>query len=106
MLNTIKYFLFFDKLSIQLYLNMLKPLLFVLFICPLGCLAQYVVTGKVLNANDKTPIAKASVFLNNAVVGTTTDDKGAFTLTNARPGQYDLVVSCVGYEQSHQSIFI
>ncbi|MEP6614078.1 MAG: carboxypeptidase-like regulatory domain-containing protein [Mucilaginibacter sp.] len=85
---------------------MLKPLLFILFICPLGCLAQYVVTGKVLNANDKTPIAKASVFLNNAVVGTTTDDKGTFTLTNARPGQYDLVASCVGYEQSHQSIFI
>ncbi|SHN16503.1 carboxypeptidase-like regulatory domain-containing protein [Mucilaginibacter sp. OK098] len=78
----------------------------ILFLLPVTCFAQYVITGKVLNSADKTPVANASVFLNNAVAGSKTDDKGAFTITNVRSGQYDLVVSSLGFETSHQNIMI
>jgi hypothetical protein len=85
---------------------MIRSLLFVLLLLPFTCFAQYVITGRVLNGTDKTPVANASVFLNNAVAGSKTDDKGAFTITNVRPGQYDLVVSSLGYEPSHQNIMV
>jgi len=85
---------------------MIRTLLIVLFFLPLTCLAQYVITGRVLNSTDKAPVANASVFLNNAVAGSKTDDKGTFTITNVRPGQYDLVVSSLGYETSHQNIMV
>ncbi|MDB4922386.1 carboxypeptidase-like regulatory domain-containing protein [Mucilaginibacter sp.] len=85
---------------------MIKSCLFILFLLPLTCFAQFVITGKVLSSTNKTPVANASVFLNNAVAGSKTDDKGAFTITNVRPGQYDLVVSSLGYETSHQNIMV
>ncbi|ASU36001.1 carboxypeptidase-like regulatory domain-containing protein [Mucilaginibacter xinganensis] len=85
---------------------MIKSLLFILFLLPLAGFAQYVISGKVLNSTDKTPVANASVFLNNAVAGSKTDDKGIFTINGVRPGQYDLVVSSLGYETSHQQIMV
>jgi hypothetical protein len=85
---------------------MIRLALLLLFLLPLTCLAQYVITGKVMNAADKTPVANASVFLNNAVVGSKSADNGAFTLTNVRPGQYDLVVSSLGFETLHQNIMV
>ncbi|MDB5089058.1 MAG: hypothetical protein JWR09_3052 [Mucilaginibacter sp.] len=82
------------------------PCFLILFLLPFTCFAQYIITGKVLNSTDKTPVANASVFLNNAMAGSKTDDKGAFTITNVRSGQYDLVVSSLGYETSHQNIMV
>lgn len=85
---------------------MVKSFLLLLFLLPLTGFAQFVITGKVINSNDKTPVADASVFLNNASVGTKTDKDGTFTLTGVRQGQYDLVVSILGYEASHQDIIV
>ena len=85
---------------------MLRLSVFFLFILPVSCLAQYAITGKVINGTDKTPVANASVFLNNAVAGSKTDDKGNYTITNVRPGQYDLVTSILGYETAHQDIMV
>ncbi|HVW94600.1 MAG TPA: carboxypeptidase-like regulatory domain-containing protein [Mucilaginibacter sp.] len=81
-------------------------LILLLFILPVKGIAQYTISGQVLNGNDKSPVAHASVFLNNSVVGTTTADNGTFTLSEVRPGQYDLVVSCVGYETLHQAVIV
>jgi len=75
-------------------------------ILPLTGFSQYVITGRIINQNDKKPVADASVFLNNATVGTKSGDNGAFTLTNVRPGQYDLVVSIIGFETVHQNIMV
>jgi hypothetical protein len=77
-----------------------------LFLLPAGCFAQYIISGKVFNATDKKAIANASVFLNNAVVGTKSDENGNFTLTSVRPGQYDLVVSIVGFETFHKQVMV
>jgi len=83
---------------------MLKLLLVLLLLSPLFCFAQLKISGKVINLNDKKPIADASVFLNNASVGNKTSGDGSFTLTNVRPGQYDLIVSVVGYQTYSQTL--
>lgn len=64
------------------------------------------ITGKVIRADGKAPLAKVSVFLSNATVGATTDEDGNFTLRNIRPGQYDLVATSVGYEDFTQQILV
>jgi len=83
---------------------MLKSLLVLLLLSPLFCFAQLKISGKVINLNDKKPIADASVFLNNASVGNKTSGDGSFILNNVRPGQYDLIVSVVGYETYSKTI--
>ncbi|MBC7400361.1 MAG: carboxypeptidase-like regulatory domain-containing protein [Mucilaginibacter sp.] len=84
---------------------MFKFLLF-LFLLPASLFAQNVVTGKLMGFNDKMPIANVSVFLNNSSIGNETQQDGSFKLTNVKNGQYDMVVSCVGYVTYHQQIFV
>jgi hypothetical protein len=80
--------------------------IFLIFIvCPFIALAQNVnITGTVVNANGKSPVANASVFLSNATYGTSTNSDGSYTLSGVKPGQYELVVTTVGYEDYSQTI--
>lgn len=64
------------------------------------------ITGKVTRADTKAPLAKVSVFLSNATFGTTTAEDGTFTLRGVRPGQYDLIVTSVGYEDYMQQVLV
>jgi hypothetical protein len=82
--------------------------LLVYFMCLLPTLtwAQYAVTGKVINLYDKKPIEKASVFLSNTTVGSATTDDGSYTLANVKSGQYELIVSAVGYETFTKTIIV
>ncbi|MGF7038701.1 carboxypeptidase-like regulatory domain-containing protein [Mucilaginibacter lappiensis] len=74
-------------------------------LCPFIALAQNTtITGKVVNANGKNPVTRASVFLSNATYGSVTADDGSFTLGGVKPGQYELVVTTVGYEDYSQTI--
>jgi hypothetical protein len=84
---------------------MLKNLTFLLFILPAALFAQ-TITGKVVSKNGKKAVPDASVFLSNASVGSKTADDGSFILNNIKNGQYDLVVSCIGFETYHQSVMI
>lgn len=71
--------------------------LIVLLLMPLSALAQFTITGKILNRNDDQPVANVSVFLNNSTVGTSTNSQGVFNLTNVKPGNYDLICSKIGF---------
>ncbi|HWZ03534.1 MAG TPA: carboxypeptidase-like regulatory domain-containing protein, partial [Mucilaginibacter sp.] len=73
---------------------------------PFSGFSQYTISGRIINKNDQKPVADASVFLNGATVGTKTADNGTYTLTNVRPGQYDLVVSIIGFETVQQNIMV
>jgi outer membrane receptor protein involved in Fe transport len=61
------------------------------------------ITGMVVEATDgKTPVEFATIALYNTATnkiadGTTTDDKGIFTLTNVAIGNYKIVISFVGF---------
>jgi hypothetical protein len=64
------------------------------------------ITGKVTSTDILGPLAKASVFLTNSTFGTSTAADGSFTLYDVKPGQYELVVTYVGYESHHQTILV
>lgn len=77
-----------------------------LFLLPFSCFAQLTISGKIINQADTKPVANASVFLSNASVGSKTDNDGTFTLRNAKPGKYDLVISIIGFETYNQSVIV
>ena len=60
--------------------------------------AQQVVTGRITDASDGTPIPNAAVFIANTTIGTTTDGSGKYTLTIHGEGSYEIVVSHVAYQ--------
>ncbi|WP_184550050.1 carboxypeptidase-like regulatory domain-containing protein [Mucilaginibacter sp. FT3.2] len=77
----------------------MRNILFLLLLmAPVFCLGQIKITGKIINSDDKKPVANASAFLNNAIVGNKTADDGTFTLSNVKPGQYTFIVTAIGYE--------
>jgi hypothetical protein len=82
----------------------MKYYLLFLFLLPLAGSAQIKITGNVVNAADNKPVANASVFLSNATVGGKTTDDGAFVLNYVKPGQYEFVVSVVGFETYRQIV--
>lgn len=84
----------------------MKRFVLLLVLLPFELFAQVKITGRVVNEIDNTPLVSASVFLSNATVGDKTDEQGRFTLNNVKSGQYDLVVTIVGFEGYKKTILI
>ncbi|MCO5937088.1 carboxypeptidase-like regulatory domain-containing protein [Mucilaginibacter sp. RB4R14] len=82
----------------------MKNLLLAFLLLPVTCIAQISITGKLTNNADKSPVADASVFLSNATVGNRSANDGAFILRGVKPGQYELVVTVIGYETYRQIV--
>lgn len=78
------------------------------FICllPAGSMAQNKVTlsGKVIDQHG-TPVAQATIAVENTTSGTYTDDRGKYSLQVA-PGKHTFVVSFLGYQTVKQSLDI
>lgn len=68
--------------------------------------AQVNVSGKIVFTADDKPVNAASVFLSNTSFGTVSAQDGSFTLRDIPPGNYDLVVSYIGYETVQKTINI
>jgi hypothetical protein len=82
----------------------MKYLYLLLLLLPLCCFAQLKIKGKVIDSSNGKPIPDASVFLNNATIGTKSNTDGSFSLNGLGPGQYDLIVSVIGYETYREAI--
>ena len=80
--------------------------LLLLLLSPFVALAKFTISGKVLNAVDQKPVQGATIFLANAFGATKTDKDGTFTLKNVSGGQYELVVSTLGYKTSGQIVSV
>lgn len=65
-----------------------------------------VITGKVTSSGTKAPVPRASVFLSNASYGTATNEDGSFNLRGIKPGQYNLVVTVVGFEEYAKEVLV
>jgi hypothetical protein len=87
-------------------MHILKTIIFFICLLPVTCMAQFTITGRVLNQADTKPVALASVFLSNATVGDKTTNDGTFTLRNVKPGKYNIVVSVIGFEAYTQTILV
>ncbi len=55
------------------------------------------ISGKVIDAKGKSPIAGASVYLKGYKTGTYADVNGNFSLKNIKEGNYTLIIASVGY---------
>lgn len=61
--------------------------------------------GRVIDEKTNMPLEFVSVYITNTTIGTTTDEKGSFSLM-LDPGKYELVVFMVGYGPIVHSIEI
>jgi len=73
-------------------------------LCAAFAFPQLRVKGTVRNAETGQPLPSISVYLNNTAMGTSTNDRGEFTLGPIPPGKYRLVVSGVGFETDSRLI--
>jgi len=77
-------------------------LLLINLILPSLVFCQLQLKGMVLG-EEKKPVPKASIFLNNTSIGTASKDDGHFELS-IPTGKFELIVSSVGYETFSQVI--
>ena len=59
--------------------------------------ATVTMIGTVTDEQTGEPLPFANVYVNNSSIGTTTDEKGRYTLRGLRVGNLDMAVSYVGY---------
>ena len=59
-----------------------------------------------VNATDGKSIPNASVYLTNTTIGQKSNADGTFTLNILRTGQYDLVVTVIGYEGYRKTVMV
>lgn len=84
----------------------MRYIIVLLLLMPFAGFAQLQLSGRVVNATDNTPIPDASIFLNNTTSGTKAGADGKFILYNLRDGQYDIIVSVIGFEAYRKTIKI
>jgi hypothetical protein len=59
---------------------------------------QCVFTGRVIDAKTTEPLQFASAYFNNTTIGSSTGGNGEFMFSNVPFGEYELIVSYVGYK--------
>jgi hypothetical protein len=61
-------------------------------------------TGTVVDEKTGAPLPGANVYINNSSIGTTTNEKGAYTLPNLPIGNLEIVVSLLSYTSIKQTL--
>jgi len=84
----------------------MKYLYLLILLFPVACFAQVKIEGKVINVTNGASVPNASIFINNTTIGTKADTSGFFLLSDVKLGQYELIVSSVGYETYRQTLVI
>ena len=77
--------------------------IFLLTICSFIGYAQFTVSGKIVDAENKEPLNSASVYCQNTTIGTTTNKEGEFSL-HLKSGGYELIISYTGYQTKQVQI--
>ena len=75
-----------------------------LYLFPCVLMSQQVITGRITDAADSTPITGASVFISNTTIGTASDASGNYSLTVPGRGSFEIVVSHVSYRSAFHKI--
>jgi hypothetical protein len=64
------------------------------------------VSGTVVSADDKSPIAGARVFIANTTIGVVSTTNGSFRLVGVPLGKSDVIISAMGYELVSKPLII
>ncbi|WP_372773090.1 TonB-dependent receptor [Mangrovibacterium sp.] len=83
----------------------MKRMFFVLFMLGMTTFsfAQFSITGTVRNDNNEV-LPGANVVLAGTYTGTVADSNGQFQLKNLRSGNYEILVSFIGYEKTNRVV--
>ena len=68
--------------------------------------AQSRVDGRIVDKLSSQPLVGVNVFFSKTTLGSTTDDNGFYSINNIPAGQYELVVSMIGYEIEREDMII
>ena len=68
--------------------------------------SQTRIDGRIVDKSTSEPLVGVNVFFSKTTWGATTDDNGFYTLTNIPAGQFELVVSMIGYEVEREQMII
>ena len=68
--------------------------------------AQNTLTGRVIDSTTQQPVTFANVYIPKLEKGVVTEDSGTFTLNDLPNGNYNLLVSYVGYQTKSINISI
>ncbi|HEY9002053.1 MAG TPA: carboxypeptidase-like regulatory domain-containing protein [Mucilaginibacter sp.] len=89
---------------IRIFCVRLSLICIFLIFCHALLFAQTTITGRVVNHNDKKPIANASIFLSNTTIGNESAKDGNFILKGIKSGKYQIIVSVVGFKTYNENI--
>lgn len=64
------------------------------------------VNGRVFDKETNEPLVAASVYFAETTIGTSVELDGTYSLTVVKPGNYELVVSMIGYETQMTSLVV
>jgi len=84
----------------------LRGILVIFLLLPVSLLAQYDLSGTVIDASKQKPIADAEVFNKSTNYLLRTDNKGKFTFKNLKDGTYNIVVFVTGYNAYSNTVEI
>jgi len=73
-------------------------LLYSFLLGALPLFSQITIKGKVVDKETNMPIDNVSVYISNSSSGTRTDAAGNFILTTRATGQFELILSIMGYD--------
>ncbi len=59
---------------------------------------NYSLSGRIIDSIQNTPVINCSVYINGSSKGATTDKEGKFMLSNLPSGNYELIVSAIGFK--------
>lgn len=77
---------------------------FILTLSPSATYAQGLVKGIIFDSETLDPLPFATVFLSNTTFGAVTDKEGKFSIGTVPPGEYEMIVSFMGYQTFQQLI--
>lgn len=61
------------------------------------------ISGRIIDANTKEPLAGANILVTGTTLGAAADDEGYFTILNIPPGEYTVTAIYVGYARTVQN---
>ena len=65
---------------------------------------DFTISGSVSDSISGDYLVGANVYIENTAIGTSTDEKGRYSLTNINKGIYDITVSYIGYKKVSKKI--
>jgi iron complex outermembrane receptor protein len=84
--------------------KMLKTMLMIFALAWTSVSAQFTLTGKVQDAESRTPLAGATIQIQNSNLAVVADESGAFVLRNIPDPTITVIVRFVGYEEWRQAV--